>query len=94
MLKTLIKCNIIYNILFNPNIFNISLLASTGTMEVYVLKSKSHERCKNDIIKRRDELHQLIENERINSKVVQKRSRELDKLIILYYKQCQELKEP
>ncbi|MEN6313134.1 MAG: aspartyl-phosphate phosphatase Spo0E family protein [Clostridiaceae bacterium] len=61
------------------------------------MKDKSQERCKNDIIKRRDELHRLIENERINSKIVQRRSRELDRLISLYYKQCakcQELKDP
>lgn len=61
------------------------------------MKERSQERCKNNIIKRRDELHKLIENEKINSKIVQKRSRELDKLIILYYKQCakyHELKDP
>ena len=59
--------------------------------------SRSHERCKNDINRRREELHRLIESELINSNIVQRRSRELDKLIILYYKQrakCQELKEP
>lgn len=61
------------------------------------MKNKSQERCKNNIIKRREELHRLIENERISSKIVQRRSRELDRLIVLYYRQCeksQELKEP
>lgn len=61
------------------------------------MKRKRHESCINDINQRRDELHQLIEYEQLNSDVVQERSRELDALILLYYKQpteYQELKEP
>lgn len=52
----------------------------------------------NDIINHlRDELHQLIEYEQLNSEIVQKRSQELDAMILLYYRQVkeiQELKEP
>lgn len=53
--------------------------------------------CKNHINKLRDELHNLIETENLNSSIVQKRSQELDDLILMYYRQIkkdQELKEP
>ncbi len=53
--------------------------------------------CKNSINQLRDELHSLIESENFTSKIVQKRSQELDDLILLYYRQNeknQELKEP
>lgn len=53
--------------------------------------------CKNHIDKLRNELHNLIETENLNSSIVQKRSQELDDLILMYYrhiKKDQELKEP
>jgi hypothetical protein len=53
--------------------------------------------CKDSIDQLRNELHQLIESEQLNSDAVQERSEELDALILLYYRQekeCQELKEP
>lgn len=52
---------------------------------------------KNNIDKLRDELHILIESEKLNSSIVQQRSQELDRLILMYYRQIkkdQELKEP
>jgi hypothetical protein len=52
---------------------------------------------KNSINQLRNELHDLIESENFTSKIVQKRSQELDHLILLYYRQekkDQELKEP
>lgn len=61
------------------------------------LKRKRNERCTNNIDQLRNELHQLIEIEQISSGIVQERSRELDALILVYYKQkkeCKALKEP
>lgn len=52
---------------------------------------------KNSINQLRNELHNLIESEKINSSIVQKRSQELDNLIMMYYRQIkkdQELKDP
>lgn len=49
-----------------------------------------HRCCKEDINELRNELHKLIESESYTSHVVQKRSRELDKLITLYYRQMEE----
>lgn len=46
--------------------------------------------CKDDINKLRNELHKLIESESYTSQTVQMRSRELDTLIILYYRQMKE----
>lgn len=43
--------------------------------------------CEYRINQLRDELHQLIEHEQLNSCSVQKMSRELDAIIILYYRQ-------
>ncbi len=45
----------------------------------------------------RSELHRLIEYEQLGSRIVQERSRELDGLILAYYKQSmdsQALNEP
>ncbi len=61
------------------------------------LKNKRRVHCKTDINQMRAELHQLIESEQLNSKIVQERSQELDTLILLFYRQakeCHALKEP
>lgn len=52
---------------------------------------------KKSIDQLRNELHNLIESENFTSKIVQRRSQELDHLILLYYhqeKEDQELNEP
>lgn len=54
------------------------------------MESKMRRCCKEDINELRNELHKLIESESYTSNVVQKRSRELDKLITLYYRQIRE----
>lgn len=61
------------------------------------MKNKRPVSIDDNINQLRDELHQLIECEQLNSDIVQKRSKELDDLILLYYRQSkerQELKEP
>lgn len=61
------------------------------------MKNKKCSYNKNDINELRKELHQLIESENLTSIHVQKRSQELDNLILLYYRQVkknQELKAP
>lgn len=55
--------------------------------EVSALKNKSKVYCEGRINQMRDELYQLIEHEKLDSSDVQKMSRELDALIMLYYKQ-------
>lgn len=52
---------------------------------------------KRNINQLRNELHDLIESENLTSTIVQSRSRELDELILLYYRQANtshELNEP
>gem|GEM_PF-735403 len=61
------------------------------------MKNSKPASCSSKINHLRSELHLLIESENLTSTVVQKRSRELDELILLYYKQmkkCHELNEP
>lgn len=58
------------------------------------MSNARQEKCKKDINQRREELHKLIENEDLLSDVVQESSRELDDLILSYYRkpeeECQE----
>ena len=61
------------------------------------MKNSKSASYKSNINHLRNELHLLIESENLTSTIVQKRSRELDELILLYYKQTKkshELKEP
>ncbi len=61
------------------------------------MKSTTNGCYKKIINQLRNELHNLIESENLSSSIVQKRSQELDELILMYYRQIkkdQELKEP
>ncbi len=51
------------------------------------MKSKRQVYCEFRINQLRNELHQLIEQEHLDSGCVQKLSQELDALILLYYRQ-------
>ncbi|HEX2947778.1 MAG TPA: aspartyl-phosphate phosphatase Spo0E family protein [Clostridia bacterium] len=61
------------------------------------MKNSRPANYKSNINQLRNELHHLIDSENLTSTIVQKRSRELDELILLYYKHtknCQELNDP
>ena len=60
------------------------------------MKVEKQAYCTDNIDQMRNELYHLIENEQLISDIVQERSRELDALILEYYKQkneCQTMDE-
>lgn len=62
-----------------------------------VLVNREQDNYSKNVDKLRMELYKLIECEKLSSDAVQSLSRELDELILAYYRQpdiCQELKEP
>lgn len=62
-----------------------------------VMINSEHENYLNNVDKLRMKLYKLIEYEKLSSDAVQSLSRELDELILAYYRKpniCQDLKDP
>lgn len=58
------------------------------------MRNKEHMCCTDCINQMRNELHRLIESEdNLKSSIVQKKSRELDNLILMYYRRDSKLQK-